>query len=56
MVLVKTAGDKVEAGDVLAIIHDNENQLLQNAIGEVKQAYEYAQEVVKINNLIYKIL
>lgn len=56
IVLTKKTGEKVEAGDVLAVLHANDHQLLQNAIGEVEQAYEYAQDVVKIKNLIYKIL
>lgn len=56
IVLIKKIGDMVNAGDVLAVIHANDEQLLKAVIQEVELAYEYSQEVLKIKNLIYNIL
>lgn len=56
ILLTKKIGDRVEAGDVIAVIHANDEQLLQSAIIETEAAYVYAQEVVKIKDLIYKVI
>ncbi|MGE5701052.1 MAG: pyrimidine-nucleoside phosphorylase [Clostridia bacterium] len=56
IVLTKKVGEAVEAGEVLAVIHANDDKLLHSALGEVEMAYEYTQTPVKIKELIYKIV
>jgi pyrimidine-nucleoside phosphorylase len=56
LVLHKKRGDKVQAGDTLVTIHANEETLLQNALKELQDAFQIAEQPPVDRALIYKII
>lgn len=56
LVLHKKRGDRVQKGDVLLTIHANKDELLQNALQELKGAYSISTEAPIEQPLIYKII
>lgn len=44
IVLEKKIGDKVNKGEVLAYIHANKEEEIENAVKELKNAYEISQQ------------
>ncbi len=56
VVLNKKIGDSVDAGDVLATIHYNLNEKLDEAIELILKAYKIGTDEIKTDELVYKIL
>jgi pyrimidine-nucleoside phosphorylase len=56
IVLHKKRGDQVRAGEPLATLHANDEQLLQYALQEMDEAFAYSSEEPQEQPLIYKIV
>lgn len=56
IVLSKKVGDEVHTGDVLAVIHYNDEEKLRSAKGIIEAAYSYSEEKVLKPKLIYSIV
>ena len=56
LVLHKKHGDAVEEGDVLAVIHANDKEKLEQAKERVLNAYEISDEIVEKTELIKRVI
>jgi pyrimidine-nucleoside phosphorylase len=56
MVLHKKQGDPVRAGEVLATLHANQEDLLQAALGELEKAFRIGPDQPARTKLIYQIM
>ena len=56
MVLHKKQGDPVRAGEVLATLHANQEDLLQAALGELEKAFRIGPDQPARTKLIYQIV
>ena len=56
LIINKKIGSKVEANEILGIIHSNDEKILQKSIEEFKQCFEICEEVVEKTNVILKII
>jgi len=54
--IVKKIADKVKKGDVLAVLHVNDECNLETALEKVKSSYSIAEKEVEKNPLIYEII
>jgi len=56
IILNKKMGDRVEAGDTVAMVHANDEEKLKEALREVDDAFGYAASAETAPSLIYKVL
>lgn len=56
LIINKKIGDKIEAGEIIGIIHANEEEKLNNAIEEFKDAIEICEEYVEREEVILGIM
>lgn len=54
--IMKKTGDRVSAGDTLAILYANDESLIPAAVGKYEEALQFSQEPAKRKPLIYTVM